>query len=164
MLPPGFGTLLFTAIRDCSENVMRKEDGRKALILLTDGVAYRDRTSIVTAIEFAQRADCILYCIRFYDGLPLATPLGIAIWEARLAKAKKGLERMALETGGEEFEVSKRSPIEDIYTRIDEALRNQYSIGYTPDRPAQPGKYHKIKLTAKDPNWVVRTRDGYYEK
>jgi len=162
--PPGFGTVIFSAIRDCSKNVMQKEEGRKALILLTDGVDHFDHTSIGTAIEAAQGADCILYPIRIFDGWPLATPLGMAAWRARLAKAKKGLERMALETGGEEFEVSKHSTIEDIYTRIEETLRNQYSIGYVPDPAAQPGKYHGVKLSAKDPHLVVRSRTGYYGK
>jgi VWFA-related protein len=162
--PPGYGTVIFTAIRDCSRNVMQKEDGRKALILLTDGVDHFEHTSIETAIEHAQGADCILYPIRIFDAWPLATPLGIAVWHARLAKARKGLARMALETGGEEFEVSKGSTIQDIYTRIEEALRNQYSIGYVPDPAGQTGKYHKVKLTPKDPHLVVRSRAGYYGK
>ena len=143
---------------------MQQEDGRKALILLTDGVDHFDHTSIETAIEYAQGADCLLYPIRIFDGWPLATPLGIAVWQARLAKARKGLERMALETGGEEFEVSKHSTIEDIYTRIEETLRNQYSIGYVPDPAGQTGKYHKVKLSTKDPHLVVRSRAGYYGK
>ena len=162
--PPGFGTVIFSAIRDCSKNVMQKEVGRKALILLTDGVDHFDHTSIGAAIESAQGADCMLYSIRIFDAWPLATPLGIGVWQARLAKAKKGLERMALETGGEEFEVSKHSTIDDIYSRIEEALRNQYSIGYVPDPAGQPGKFHKVKLRMKDPHLVVRSRAGYYGK
>jgi VWFA-related protein len=161
-LPPGYGTLLYTAIRDSSENVMKKEEGRKALIVLTDGVDHFDRTPIAVAIEYAQRADSIVYPIRIFDALPFATPLGLVVWRGRLAKAKKDLERMALETGGEEFDVSKQNTVEEIYSRIEEALRNQYSIGYLPVPAGQPGKYHKIRLSAKNPRLTVRTRDGYY--
>ena len=47
---------------------------------------------------------------------------------------------------------------------IEDALRNQYSIGYTPERPGGDGKYRKVKLTVKDRGLIVNTRDGYYAK
>jgi hypothetical protein len=49
--------VIYSAIRDSAENITAKQPGRKAFILLTDGVAFKDPTSIGTAIEFAQRAD-----------------------------------------------------------------------------------------------------------
>ena len=52
--------------------------------------------------------------------------------------------------------------IEDIYSQIEEVLRNQYSIGYTPGRSQVDGKYHKIKLSTKDRHLTVNTRAGYY--
>ena len=48
--------------------------------------------------------------------------------------------------------------------KIEDALRNQYSIGYTPERPGVAGQYRKIKLTTKQPGLTVQTRDGYYWK
>jgi VWFA-related protein len=72
------------------------------------------------------------------------------------------LQRIASETGGEALEVSKNATIEQVYARIEEARRNQYSIGYTPERPSADGKYHKIKPTTKDAHLIVKTRDGYY--
>ena len=75
---------------------------------------------------------------------------------------KKVLERLSRETGAHMYEVSKKESIEEIYARIEEELRHQYSIGYTPDR-ANPGAgYHKIHLAAKQKDLVVQTRDGYY--
>ena len=62
--------------------------------------------------------------------------------------ARKILERISKETGGRLFEVSKKQPIDQIYTSIAEELRNQYSIGYTPGPNVAPG-YHKIHLTTK---------------
>jgi hypothetical protein len=59
---------------------------------------------------------------------------------------------MARETGGAYYEVRKDRTIEDIYAQIEESLRNQYSIGYTPERAAADGKYHIIKLTTITPN------------
>ena len=69
---------------------------------------------------------------------------------------------MAKETGGGFFEVSKKQPIEQIYQRIQEELRNQYSLGYTPEQSdAAPG-FRKVRVTAKPKALVVQARDGYY--
>jgi VWFA-related protein len=161
-IPGRVATLLYEAVRQSSENLMRKQKGRKAFILLTDGVSFRDKASISTAIEFAQRADTIIYSIRF-SGHHAASRPGRAIVQGIASESgKHALQRMAAETGGEALEVSRSQPIEELFSRIDEALRNQYSIGYTPDRPNESGKFHRIRLAVKDRTLMVRTRDGYY--
>jgi VWFA-related protein len=71
---------------------------------------------------------------------------------------------MTKETGGAVFEVKNGQTLEAIYGQIEDLLRSQYSIGYTPDRPAADGKYHKIKLVTKDRHLMVDTRDGYFAK
>jgi VWFA-related protein len=161
-IPEHFGTLIFSAVKDSSENPMRQQQGRKAFILLTDGVAFRDPTGIGTAIEFAQRADTIIYSIRFSDPVAFYRPVRAAIRGPAKERGKEGLHRMAEETGGTSYEVTKEQSIEEIYAQIEDALRNQYSIGYAPSRQSSDGKYHKIKLTTKDRHLVVHARDGYY--
>ena len=74
------------------------------------------------------------------------------------------MQRLAAETGGAFFEVTKDDPIEDIYMRIEDALRNQYGLGYTPEPRAVSGQYRKIKLTTKQPGLATQTRDGYYSR
>lgn len=71
---------------------------------------------------------------------------------------------MAAETGGEKFEVSEDKPIEELFSEIEQSLRNQYDIGFTPDRVSESGKFHKIKLTVKDRGLPVRTGVGYYSQ
>jgi VWFA-related protein len=161
-IPGDFATLIYSAIQQSSENVMRQQPGRKAFILLTDGVAFKDATSIGTAIEFAQRADTIIYSIRLSDHIAIYRPVRAAVLAAASERGKQGLHRMAKETGGVSYEVTKSQPIEAIYSQIEDALRNQYSIGYTPARLDADGKYHKIKLTTRDRHLTVKTRDGYY--
>lgn len=76
---------------------------------------------------------------------------------------KKILEQISKQTGGRLFEVSKKQPIDGIYAQIEEELRNQYSLGYTPDRGTTVTEgYHKIQLTTNHKDAVVQTRDGYY--
>jgi VWFA-related protein len=160
-IPGEFATLIYSAVHQSSENVMHPQPGRKAFILLTDGVAFRDPTSIGSAIEFAQRADTILYSIRFSDS-KFTRPIRAAVLAAAKEHGKQALHRMAEETGGISFEVTKKQSIEAIYAQIEDLLRNQYSIGYTPPRSDPDGKYHKLKLTTHDRQQIVHARDGYY--
>ena len=76
---------------------------------------------------------------------------------------KKVLQQLSRETGGRFYEVSKKEPIDKIYASIQEELRNQYSLGYSPDKDTGPG-YHKIQLATKNKDLIVRARDGYYTK
>lgn len=163
-IPGEYGTLIYSAIRQSSLNLMRAQSGRKAMILLTDGVAYKDDTSINSAIEAAQRADTILYSIRFSDAPAARGPLRAAIAGAAKERGKAELGRMSRETGGTAFQVKDNQPIEAIYAQIEETLRNQYSIAYTPACGAPDGKYHRIKLAAKDRSLIVETREGYFAK
>jgi VWFA-related protein len=81
--------------------------------------------------------------------------------EEQRPDGKKILERISKETGGRFFEVSKKQPIEQIYSGIQEELRNQYSLGFTPAKADADG-YHKILLTTKQKDAQVQTREGFY--
>lgn len=107
-VPAEYGTLLYSAIRDSSEDVMKGLPGRKAFIALTDGVAFKDPTPIGVAIEFAQRANTIIYSIRYSD------PTVGAIIAVAKERGKKSLQRMAEQTGGATYEVTKSQSIEAI--------------------------------------------------
>jgi VWFA-related protein len=163
-VPTAVATLLYAAIRETSEDMMRPQHGRKAFILLSDGVSFRDKTSIVTAIEYAQRADTIIYSILFSDPLKVYRPGRAAIHAMVGNHGKSVMQRLAHETGGAYFEISESNRLENAYAQIEDALRNQYSIGYAPQSTGRSGEYHKIKLTAKKPGLMVQTREGYYSR
>ena len=152
-----------------------KQAGRKALILLTDGVDTGSKVSINDAIEAAQRSDTLIYSILFYDeqayggqsgpmqggrrrggGPPIRIPI------QNYPDGKKILQKMSRETGGGFFEVSKKVPIEETFERIQEELRSQYSIGYSSDKPNAGAGFRSIRLTANQKNSIVQTRDKYY--
>jgi VWFA-related protein len=162
-IPPKPATLLYDAIKQASEDLMRKQNGRKAFILLSDGMDVRSQTTIGTAVEYAQRADAMIYSILFRhranrpgNGKGKFGPMQL--------RGAKVMQRLAEETGGGFFEVTAANPIDAIYAKIEDQLRNQYSIGYTPRRVDTDGKYRKLKLTTAQKGMVVRTRDGYYPK
>jgi VWFA-related protein len=171
----GGGTLLYDAVYLASNELMKKQQGRKALVLLTDGVDRGSKESLRDAIETAQRADTLVYSILFADKEEYGNHGGYGgghmgggghrrYPEESRPDGKKILEQMSRETGGRFFEVSKKLTIDQIYTAIGEELRNQYALGYTPEKAdAAPG-YHKIHLTVKRKDLLVQTREGYYAR
>ncbi len=177
----GGGTLLYDSIYLASNELMKKQQGRKALIILTDGVDHGSKESLNTAIASAQRADTSVYSILFsdedaygsggrggygghggYGGGGMGRGGGGHYPQQDRPDGKKVLERISKETGGQLFEVKKKLSIEEIYAQIEEELRNQYSLAYTPDRPGDDATYHLIHVTVNQKDLIVQAREGYY--
>lgn len=183
------GTQLYDAVFLASDELMSKQKGRKALVVLTDGNDRGSKERITDAIEAAQRSDTIIYAIYFKGeerrdnnagGFPrggIGFPGGVGGYPGgrrggnpggqpeERPDGRKTLERMAHETGGRMFEVSKRQPVTDIYAEIGNELRSQYRLGYTPDSDAAADGYHKIDLAFASPDkkkFTIQTREGYY--
>jgi VWFA-related protein len=176
----GAGTTLYDAIYLAANDIMQKQQGRKAIILLTDGVDNGSKTFLNDAIEAAQRADTIAYSILFADeeayqqprmggggmghggrrggGRPMPAP------GASRTDGKKILERISRETGGSFYQVSRKLTIDDIFDRIQDELRSQYSIGYTSDGRPDSTVYRAIKVTTKQSGMKVQAREGYYPR
>ena len=177
----GGGTLLYDAVFLASDEMMKKQQGRKAIVVLTDGVDRGSKETLRDAIESAQRADTLVYSILFadkdaygngggYGGGHMGGMGGGGMGggghrrqpqESR-PDGKKILQQLSKETGGRFFEVTKKESIDQIYAEIDEELRNQYALGYTPDKADADVGYHKIDLTSKQKDAVVQTREGFY--
>jgi VWFA-related protein len=167
---------------------MKKQQGRKALIILSDGVDRGSKETLDYAMETAQRADTIVYSILFKDdeayqnherrggyggpmggsmGGPMGGPMGGHRGghypQESHADGKKVLEQISKQTGGRLFEVSKKESVDQIYAQIEQELRSQYSLGYTPVRAeVTPDGYHKIQVTTRNKDLVVQAREGYY--
>jgi VWFA-related protein len=165
-IPGRSATVIYEAIRATSQNQMRRQQGRKAFILLSDGVSFRDPSSIGTAIEFAQRADSIIYSILYAGpGARVGRKgVNISLGGPRHPNGVQVMQRLARETGGAYFRISDALPIGQAYAAIQDELRNQYSIGYTPQSPGKSGQYRKIRLAVRRSGLRVQTRDGYYAR
>jgi VWFA-related protein len=171
----GGGTMLYDAVLLASDELMKKQHGRKALIILSDGVDTGSKTSLTSAIASAQRADTLVYSILFADeegygggggfggggrGMGRRGRYPGGRYPQNRPDGKKILQQISKETGGGFFEVSKKRPIEQIYSRLEEELRNQYSLGYTPEKAG--AEFRKITLAVKQKGLIVQARDGYY--
>lgn len=173
----GAGTLLYDAIYLAADELMKKQQGRKALIILSDGVDRGSKETLMEAIETAQRADTVIYSILFKDDENHGYPGGMmgprggygggrhggggGYPQGDRPDGKKILAQISKATGGRLYEVSKKETVDKIYAEIEEELRNQYSLGYTPDKDTGAG-YHRIQLTTKNKDLTVQARDGYY--
>ncbi|HEX4606104.1 MAG TPA: VWA domain-containing protein [Candidatus Angelobacter sp.] len=173
----GGGTLLYDAAYLASDELMKKQQGRKALIILSDGVDRGSKLNLDAAIESAQKADTVVYAILFTDDEHEHSAFGgrggfgggmgrrgggRGYPQEERPDGKKVLERISKQTGGRMFEVAKKHPIEKIYESIAEELRNQYNLGYTPEPADAEGSFHKISLKTKNKDLAVQARDGYY--
>lgn len=170
------GTAIHDAVYLATDEILRKQSGRKAVIVLSDGIDNSSKVGLEEAVESAQRSDTLVYAILFADGMGPGFARGpgygrrVRVGRRRAPSVSrldgKGiLERISKETGGSFFEVSGKHALADIYKRIEEELRNQYSLGYTSDRPGDrpsEGGYRKIRLVAKQKGLTVQSREGYY--
>ena len=153
----GGGTLLYDAIVQASRDIMQSKTGRKALILLTDGVDTGSEATLADAMDAAQRADTLIYSILFSDAgfYPLSF-LG--------PDGKSVLMRLSRETGGGFFEVTKSQSLDQIFARIQDELRSEYSIGYVSDTPVRISEFRKLQVSTDRKGLIIQARDRYWAK
>jgi len=157
------GTLLYDAVYLASDEVLKNEAGRKTIVLISDGVDQGSKIRQKEAIETALKADCIVYSIRYYDedfyrmggrGIILGGPG---------SEGYSALKDISTQTGGSVYEVSKKLSLAEIFDKIQEELRSQYSLSYNAPSGPRDG-FRKIKLRTKDGRLKVVTRSGYFAK
>jgi VWFA-related protein len=191
------GSMLYDAIFLSSDEVLKSQQGRKAVVLFSDGVDHESKTSLEHAIEAAQRADTLVYCVHVaaereqeqgpgteqrrgsrypgggYPGGGGPFPGGGYPGGGRRrgpentphedkSDGKKILQRISKETGGRYLELSKKLTAAQIYAQIEEEMRHQYSLSYTPDK-VENG-YHKLHLSTRSADLTVQTREGFYSE
>ncbi|MBV8898321.1 MAG: VWA domain-containing protein [Acidobacteriaceae bacterium] len=150
----GGGTLLYNAVRQASVQLMRMQQGRKAFIVLTDGNDFGSNVTLEDAIESAQRAATLVYCILFSDESYYGGFGG--------AGGKGVLQKLARESGGGFFAVTKEQGIDAIFKTIEDELRSEYSIGFVSDQPLTHSGFRTLKLINKRKGLIVQATDRYY--
>jgi VWFA-related protein len=150
------GTLLYDAIYLASNEKLAKEVGRKAMIILTDGMDYGSKVKIKEAIEFAQKADAIVYVLLVADR-PFYGPGGMGGGYFGEGEMKK----LTQETGGRMIDVGDNNKdLKSAFDQIADELRSQYSLGYTSTNAKRDGTFRKIEIKSKAGK--VQARRGYY--
>jgi VWFA-related protein len=147
------GTLLYDAVYLSSHDMLSKEVGRKAMIILTDGQDEGSRLKLQDAIEASQKADAIVYVLLcadrgFYGGFGYS--------------GEGDMRKLTEQTGGRVINVgNKFDKLREAFDQIAAELRSQYNIGYTPTNEKKDGTYRKVEIKAKQ-GYKVQARAGYY--
>jgi VWFA-related protein len=132
--------------------------GRKAIVVLSDGMDTGSDITLTDLIEMAQSAETVVYSIKY------ANPMRFISITATIAQAvSRGLDRLSRETGGLVFPNPGRKTSE-VFSQIEAELRNLYVLGFTPPADARDGKFHKLDVKTAREDLVVRNRVGYWAR
>ncbi len=157
----GSQTALYDAIWQFCDQKMRSAQGRRALVVITDGDDTYSRADINDAIDIAQRTETTIFAISTKAGLSAAVP-GVESGTVK-DKGDKGLERLCDETGGVAFFTGDIIALERSFTKIAKELRSQYLITYKPTNDRYDGGYRRVevKFSGGRENMKLRTKRGY---
>jgi Ca-activated chloride channel family protein len=152
-LSPGGGTALFDAVYTaCRDKMMTERGGepvRKAIILISDGDDNQSRVFLPEAIKECERAETIIYAIS-------------TNWTPSRGEGDKVLEQLSTETGGETLFPSSVDEMGTSFKNIEEELRSQYALVYTPADFQTNGAFRTIYLYCYDRRYQVRAKKGYF--
>jgi VWFA-related protein len=137
------GTSLYDAVYLASREKLSREAGRKAIVVLSDGIDTTSRYDLSRALVAAHRSDTVIYSMS-------------------VAGRPRSLRTLSDDTGGALFEVGRNTDLDGIFELIAAELRSQYSLAYHSTNKVRDGKFRRIHVVPRDPSIEVRARRGYY--
>jgi VWFA-related protein len=146
------GTLLYDAVFLAAHDKLQAQTGRKIMVMLTDGGDQGSQENLKTASEAAQKANAIIYVIliadrQFYGGS---------------YTGDRAMEQLAHDTGGRVINVGNNGrKLEDAFDQIQDELRTQYLLSYTPLNKVADGKFRKTEIDCGK-GVTIQARKGYY--
>jgi VWFA-related protein len=181
------GNQLYDAIFLASDEVLAPKQGRKALIIFSDGVDRGSKDRLNEALDAAEKAHVEIFTVYFkgeqerqnFDypdrnrrggGFPGGGG-GYPGGGGRRGgggpsdtgvDGKKIMQQIAERSGGHAFDAHKKDDLEPIYSLIAEELRSQYLLTYTPDKPDNEGGFHKVSLKPNKDEYSVAIPEGYF--
>lgn len=147
-------TPLYDAVVTASESLGKRDEQRRAILLISDGADTKSKATFDDAIRAASLANVMVYAVDMSEaafGRGQAKDAGSQI-----------LKDFSLKTGGRFFPSPGGGKLRDAFEEAIDELRNQYTLVYESTNDKQDGKWRAIELTAKNPSLKVRTRQGYY--
>jgi Ca-activated chloride channel family protein len=147
------GTSLYDAIYYAAR-ALEDRQGRKALVVLTDGGDTTSTRDLKTALKAAQMADAVMYAIVV---LPITNPAG------RNTGGENALQFMAEGTGGRTFYPGVNAQLDKAFADVIRELRTQYVLGFYPaGAPVSKDPFHRLEVRVKSSELRVSARNGYY--
>lgn len=153
------GTVLYDAVYLAANEKLRTEVGRKVIVVITDGVDEGSRLDIKQAVEAAQKSDAVIYSIDYSD----SSQYGFGgFGHFSVSGGEAALHQMSDETGGHVYRVDRKHPLNEVFQELQDEMRSQYSIGYTPTNDTKDGSYRKLDIKMASKDLKVQARKGYY--
>jgi Ca-activated chloride channel family protein len=150
------GTAFYDAIFYSVTEKLAKENGRRALLLFSDGEDNSSSHNMMTTIETAQAENVPVYAIRYtekqHGKLTARNKYGISV-----------MDRIAKETGGAHIDAESTDP-RNYFRQIAEELRTSYELAYYPKDPLKDDTFRKIVLKPKRDGLTVRAKTGYFSR
>lgn len=150
-------TAIWDAVWVTSDEVLSdtSDKTRRAIIILTDGVDTSSRSSLSKAVDSALKADAIIYAIgigdNYYDGVD-----------------EGSLRKLSERTGGRAYFPRNEQDLRSAFAQIQDELRSQYLVAYSPSNKAKDGTFRKVEIEVKDPelrkNLRLTYRQGYFAR
>ena len=150
--------MLYDAVYLAANEKLRSEVGRKVIVVITDGVDQGSRLTINQAVEAAQKADAVIYSIDYsdpsaYGGFGMVFGGG---------GGEGYLRKMSDETGGHVYKVDRKHTLDEVFKELQDEMRSQYAIGYTPLNDTKDGSYRKLDIKLANKDLKAQARKGYY--
>ena len=150
------GTAFYDSIFYSISEKMAQQTGRRALLVFSDGEDNSSSHDMMTTIEAAQRADVIVFAIRYTERVH-------GKLTARNQYGMRVMDRLARETGGEHIDASTTDP-HSYFKQIGEELRSSYELAYYPTNTVRDDSFRKIKIVPKQPGLTIHAKTGYFPK
>jgi Ca-activated chloride channel family protein len=150
------GTAFYDSIFYPVAEKLAGENGRRALLIFSDGEDNSSSHDMMTAVETAQNANVLIYAIRY-------TEKKHGKVTARNQYGMRVMDRIAKETGGMHIDAEKTDP-HTYFRQIAEELRTSYELAYYPTNGAKDDTFRRVVIKAKRPGLTVRSKTGYYSR
>ena len=151
------GTILYDAVYLAATDQLKGQVGRKVLVLITDGEDQGSHYKIKDATDAAQRADALVYGFYYVDRAFYMRG-GITFG----GTSDSALRQMSEDTGGHVFHIDRKNPLQDAFRELQDEMRSQYAIGYTPSNAAKDGTFRRIEIRTNNKDFKVQARKGYF--
>jgi Ca-activated chloride channel homolog len=190
-LRAGGATVLYDAVSEALDHVLKGRNRRQALVVITDGEDTSSATKLDYLLQQAKESEVLVYCIGIGEvsahnerggsrpSLKASLPAIILGGRNRFPQTGRNpgggqdtvdmfvLNSLAEVTGGRAWQIRPNAggrvdDIDRVTQEISAELRQQYFLGYYPSNPAHDGTYRRIQVTTTNPDLTVRTRRGYY--
>jgi len=148
-------TVINDAIVKGAQELAKRAEKRKGIILLTDGMDTKSRYSPDKALNAALAAGATLFTVDMSQRMTNPQEENLRI--SGIGRLKKFAEK----TGGRFISTSGGAGLREAFKSIVKEMGNQYTLGYQPINTAADGKFRTIELKVSDPKAQVRTRQGY---